>query len=376
MLHGRTLILDKNCGVYSDLEYIADFYFYDFAEQEILPNSIYVIGRPQVIYNLDKVNSILDRQDILVIFCNPEEGSQTLQWHLPKLSLERQVLTNKMPMIICGNMESIYPYVSYEYFLRAVVENNNQAIKSTELIFSKKHKPYKFLFLNGRLRRNRKYLIERLDAENILNTGLWTCLDEAPFWDERVHVDVAGVNKMLTTRPIKYLPFKYELPEVAHLTRLPPPDDTFVKYQLFDGIWRDHLLHPPQYIDTYFSIVTETVFEYPYSLRSEKIYKPIMMGHPWICSSNIGFYRDLKNLGFKTFSHLINEDFDTIDNFQDRLDRIGDVIVDLCNQDLDSFLDAAKDTCVYNQSHLIELSSQIRPKFREEFISFTKKYIL
>jgi hypothetical protein len=60
--------------------------------------------------------------------------------------------------------------------------------------------------------------------------------------------------------------------------------------------------------------VSETVFTYPYSFRTEKIWKPIAIGHPWIAVSNFGYYRDMHELGFKSFGHLIDEKFDLIYN--------------------------------------------------------------
>jgi hypothetical protein len=145
----------------------------------------------------------------------------------------------------------------------------------------------------------------------------------------------------------------------------------FEKPNLFQGKnWADGIIKADPYIDTYFSVVTETVFEYPYSFRTEKIWKPIAMAHPWICCSNYGFYRDIKSLGFKTFAHLIDESFDTIYSTQDRLARLEHVIKDLCTQDLPSFLAAAEDTCKYNQSHMRELVPKIISQFPQQFTDF------
>jgi hypothetical protein len=50
------------------------------------------------------------------------------------------------------------------------------------------------------------------------------------------------------------------------------------------------------YIDTYFSVVTETIFDYPYTFRTEKIWKPMIMGHPFVAAANRGYYRDLHSV--------------------------------------------------------------------------------
>jgi hypothetical protein len=98
------------------------------------------------------------------------------------------------------------------------------------------------------------------------------------------------------------------------------------------------------------------------------------MGHPWICATSPGFYRDIHDLGFKTFEHLIDESFDSIDNHQDRMDRIIDIVGDLCNNSLSSFLAAAQEVCKYNQLHLIEMVPRIRSEFPNKFFNFIENY--
>ena len=116
------------------------------------------------------------------------------------------------------------------------------------------------------------------------------------------------------------------------------------------------------------------MFEYPYSFRTEKTWKPIAMGHPTIFASNCGYYRDFHNLGFRTWGHLIDESFDLLENAQDRIDRIALVVKDLCSQDLPSFLQAAEETCKYNQQHLAEMRLRVRKEFPERFFQFIKQY--
>jgi hypothetical protein len=90
--------------------------------------------------------------------------------------------------------------------------------------------------------------------------------------------------------------------------------------------------------------------------------------------ANPGYYRDLRNLGFQTFSHVIDESFDLIDSPQDRADRIVDVVEDLCQQDLASFLESCYNICKYNQQHLRELREQIRSKFPDRFWQFLQQH--
>jgi hypothetical protein len=141
---------------------------------------------------------------------------------------------------------------------------------------------------------------------------------------------------------------------------------------LFKNEWGEIYLNARAYLDTYFSLVTETVFEHPYSFRTEKIWKPIAIGHPFIVVSNQGYYKDLHQLGFKTFGHLIDESFDTIENNQQRIECIAQVVEDLCQQDLASFIKECYNVCKYNQQHLVEMRTKVRQDFPERFFQFIK----
>jgi len=178
---------------------------------------------------------------------------------------------------------------------------------------------------------------------------------------------------------IHYLPPQYEVRQYRDATlTIPDPKDApgpmgpdlYAKQHLFGKEWGDIYLESKPYEDTYFSLVTETIFEYPYSFRTEKIWKPIAIGHPWIAVSNAGFYRDMHNLGFKTFGHLIDESFDQIENNQQRIERIAQVVEDLCRQDLASFLQECYTICKYNQQHHIEMATQWRQEFPDRFQQF------
>jgi hypothetical protein len=116
--------------------------------------------------------------------------------------------------------------------------------------------------------------------------------------------------------------------------------------------------------------VSETVHRFPYSFRTEKIWKPVVVGHPFVVIANQGYYRDLHNLGFRTFDHLIDESFDQIENHTDRMERVARVVEDLCQQDLASFVEECYNVCKYNQQHLTELSAQIPRDFPGQFQNY------
>jgi hypothetical protein len=300
------------------------------------------------------------------------------------LGLEELVLNNKILLISGGELETQYPYMLHEHFLIRILdyEENIEQMKRTEEIFSKTNKPYKFLFLNGRARPHRKYLWEHFKRQGLLDNSLWTVLDSRPTVVRNFNFYEGDVNVMATNTPLQSLPTQYEVDRYRNDQRDPdewswagPPNRTFVKNDLFNNQWGEIYLNADPYIDTYFSIVTETVYDYPYSFRTEKIAKPLAMGHPWICATSRGWYRDIQNLGFQTFGHVIDESFDLIENDQDRMNRIITVVQDLCQQDLASFLQECYNICKYNQQHLAEMRQQVRQEFPNRFKQFIQQHL-
>jgi len=61
---------------------------------------------------------------------------------------------------------------------------------------------------------------------------------------------------------------------------------------------------------TFMSVVTETLVDNGTLFFSEKIWKPIMLGHPFMVYGNQYSLKYLKNLGFKTFDKWIDESYD------------------------------------------------------------------
>lgn len=377
MLNGRKLVLDTFCEVYDLMKPWADAEFWDLSTHEVIPNSIYLIGRQQCKDNMQKLKDMAERGDCLPIMSNPAEGSDTLRWQVRMMDIEQLVLEGKILLIGGGNMEPKYPNLWHDAFMTKILDydENRSAAMLWEEIFRKQQKPYKFLFLNGRARPHRKYLIERFRRSGLLDQSLWTCLEGKGFNSRILSLVEDGVNLMLEDRPIKYLPENYEVHMFQDRLSLPVPENTqFVKFHLFDNLWGDIYLRPEPYIDTYFSLVTETIYDYPYSFRTEKIWKPIAMGHPWIAVTNAGFYRDIRNMGFLTFDSVIDESFDQIDDNQHRIERITQVVEDLCRQDLDAFLASVRDVCKYNQQHLSEMIPRIRRDFPVRLLDFVQKY--
>ena len=336
------------CDHYCEISTLLDNIelYYEFDRLPCVPGAVYIIGRTQLSLNAVRVQEMADTGLYIMVFSNPAEGSETLNAHLTHYGVRDLVQQGKLKCITGGNMPCDLNCLVYDHFL-AQPERYNENIQARaefEQYWTKINKPYKFLFLNGRARPHRISLIQQLD--DLLDQALWSCLD-----GDRTHA----------------LPPEYEFPFFAGRTI---QSTGWVKPELFNNLWGEIYLHSPAYTDTYFSLVTETVFYQPWSFRTEKIAKCLYIGHPWICAANPGFYKDLRNMGFQPFDPIIDESFDAIQDHNARLARIVAITRDLCGQNMLQFMSAVEPICKYNQQHLLELTAQGRAEFPARFSQY------
>ena len=388
MLGNYKLIVDDRSEVYRELWPWIDGEFWNLDRHQIVPGAVYIFCRESVNKWSHQIKQLAQEGTVKVVLDNAAEGSETIVTWCARYGLADLVQEKKIFLIAGGDMSPDWNILFFEYFLPKILdfdENVETARRSNE-IFSRTQKPYKFLFLNGRMRNHRKYLLERFRLSGLIDQSLWTCLDTSLQliinsnlgrwfqYESQLTLEHNGENLMLRPMGAHTLPFKYEAePHRDHLDTQPSDHEPSIKWRLFNQTWGDAIIDGEAYRDTYFSLVTETVFNYPYSFRTEKIWKPIAVGHPFIAVANAGFYRDLHRIGFKTFGHVIDETFDSIDNNQDRIERIAQVVEDLCRQDLDAFLTECYNICKYNQEHYAEYRHRVPREFPEQFHQYLKQ---
>jgi hypothetical protein len=372
------LVIDTACEVYDLLKSWADEEFWNFQNVVLQDRTTYVFGRQHLLDNLSLVREMAESGKYQIVFDNSAEGAWTLETQLKSYKIDSLAQEKKILLIAGAKLSDSYAYIAHEHFLPKILDydENLQSQEKTIKIFSKINKPYKFLFLNGRSRPHRKYLYEQFKQNEILQHALWTMLDSKPSVSNSFSLYKTGVDLMSLPSQLQHLPEFYEVPRYRNsTTNKHEQGNQFIKKELFKKEWGEIYLEPAPYIDTYFSLVTETVCaESAFSFRTEKIAKPLAMGHPFIVASNVGFYRDLHNMGFQTFGHVIDESFDLVDCHQDRMDRIVDIVKDLCQQNLASFLLECYTVCKYNQQRLVEIREQSRQEFPERFFQFLNKY--
>lgn len=270
-----------------------------------------------------------------------DESCATI-WHsVSKLEYQRWVDAGTLRWITGGDADVCN--LNTEHFLTMTVSTNNNQIPKINYTNSR---PFTFLFTNRKIRPHRRYLITELKSQGLLDCALWSARECHSTWGH------PAFNREYCRQGFetKQLPQGYD-PEV-------------------EPQWIDGHVYAQQFQDTWFSLVAETVFEYPHSFRTEKIYKPLLAGHPFVVAANTGFYRDLRNLGFSTYNNIIDESFDQIVDDRQRLDRLINEVKWLCSQNLVKFWQECRETCLYNQQHLLEIYNRQNTQFKQKFVDF------
>lgn len=108
------------------------------------------------------------------------------------------------------------------------------------------------------------------------------------------------------------------------------------------------------YERTFISMVTESLVDDETLFFSEKIWKPIMVGHPFLIYGNQYTLRYLKSLGYKTFDKWIDESYDEI---YDRVHRAQKIVIELKKfedktvEELMVIRDEMEEVCKFNKEH-------------------------
>jgi hypothetical protein len=221
-------------------------------------------------------------------------------------------------------------------------------------------KPYekKFLNFNRRWRLHRPTLVALMQAMDILHLGHVSLgpSDDYQNWESiwgwmlSNHSDNAEIIDLLTVHKDRIV----EIPPMY----LDTNDLVTNRAELTQST--DYL-----YMDTYFSVITETNYYnfQPGRFLTEKIFKSIAKQHPFVVATVPHTLELLRSIGYKTFSPWIDESYDNEKNDSNRLLMIVKEIKRLSNlspSELEEFLKAVKSICKYNLMVLLGKNTFIR----------------
>ena len=205
--------------------------------------------------------------------------------------------------------------------------------------------PKLFLCMNRMPRKHRRIIVCHLLRRGYLERSLISFRDDKP-----KHIHFGDLELEVASREL-------QIRQPLTIDRDLPLD--------FESYYRDNdaAVNPGEawpYRSTCFSIITETQFRNDVLFVSEKVWKPIRNRHPFLVVGTPGTLSYIRRLGFRTFTPLIDERYDSIIDDEQRMQtlfRSIDTLGELDENQRRALLDRAEPILVHNMLHLRQLIS-------------------
>ena len=113
-----------------------------------------------------------------------------------------------------------------------------------------------------------------------------------------------------------------------------------------------HLIETNHFTDSYCNIVLETHFDADGSggaFLTEKTFKAIKHGQPFVVVGCPGSLSALRDLGYRTFDHAVDNSYDTIQDNTERWIAVRKTIAQLKSQDLHAWFESCRSDVEHNQ---------------------------
>ena len=206
-----------------------------------------------------------------------------------------------------------------------------------------------FLCYNNRTAPHRCQLVSLMNSKDMIK-------------DSFVSLNVEKAHESITNDA-----FLTETQKNKFITNLPKFNLEIEPWVLNSDSRNEYIKYVRNHARSMISIVTETHWYDSELSFTEKIYRPLSLGHPFIVVGNIGFLKKLREFGFKTFDGIINEKYDLISNPHQRLSEIFSEMQKIQNMSDDQRKPMWKklnDIAEYNREHF----------YKKEFIKNTSLY--
>lgn len=178
----------------------------------------------------------------------------------------------------------------------------------------------------------------------------------ARFWQQGIHTrsyfsynNDLSVEENETDNPIEVDCFE-NLRSITHdfLAHCPfHADDLDCNtHNLYSSMVEEH------FSNSYINIVIETHMDVDQSggvFLTEKTFKPIKHCQPFVLIGAAGSIQQLRNMGYRTFDHVIDHSYDSITDTTKRWDAVCTEVERLSNLDLHSLYQQCRDDLIWNQ---------------------------
>jgi hypothetical protein len=199
---------------------------------------------------------------------------------------------------------------------------------STEEVSNFDNKVYKFNNFNRRIRFHRAEVLYFLWKNNMIADNL-----------------ISYDASLFLQGPIDDMKYRLEDAEYNNfMDYIKQTSPRIIDYENLDNVWGYGFENKEVYLNSLISIVSETLFYEESGYLSEKIWKPIVHGHPFILIGPANSLKFLKEeFDFKTFHPIIDESYDLEENPKKRLELIFKEIIRLNNYSIEELKEMVKE---------------------------------
>ena len=198
-----------------------------------------------------------------------------------------------------------FPYQQIEFFRYLSKSSFSEFIPTI-------NKSKKFFFAS-----TKDYLSRRYILQSLINNG----------FREQGYLAYKCIERCHTGEP-------YDITNLKLIQDVSTSIDHLLPIQGFDTSIEYRDISTDIFLDAYLSIVTETFFTEPLYF-SEKIFNSMLYNHFFIYLGPPHSLKYLRSLGFKTWSHIIDESYDDIENPAGRLYAVTNSINKFLSKSID-----------------------------------------
>lgn len=226
----------------------------------------------------------------------------------------------------------------------------------------------RFLCLNNRGREHRAIFLSMLKVNGVLDNSYYSLIPGTPENKNRV---ISGFHRALGDFVVQKSPNYYKkINEWLSHEGLETLFKTLDTKSSVTGknAWAPKAEILQYYNQTDISVITETQY-FPNSVNTydlmftEKVFRPIFLGHPFIVLSVPGYLEGLKQLGYRTFGNVFDESYDSIKDDIERMEAVAtelERLNSLSNKDFAKLVRKTKNAVDHNRDILSKLQS---PRF-------------
>jgi hypothetical protein len=216
--------------------------------------------------------------------------------------------------------------------------HRNQRVPATMIHLDPR--PYRFTILNRTHKWWRATCMADLSRAGILDVSQWSYNTDITVGDDPadnpIEIDLLGLRDSVT-QFMKSGPYTCD--------------------RLTADQHNDHHLHVAEhYTDSYCHVVMETHFDADQSggaFLTEKTFKPIKHGQPFVIAGAAGSLQALRDLGYRTFDHVIDNSYDLEPDNTRRWQLVLGAIEKIRAQDPDQWFQQCVDDAQHNQQHFL-----------------------